>query len=521
MRYIDFINNFIKYTFLSFITFYVFAKSINYTNFSKRNICIVSLASIFLGVLSSFLIFLLSSYLAIFILLLLTSIICSYITQTKYETAFTITFIALAISLACYMISLLFASMLAKIPFIKLSNKNPIILIYCIIICSIIIHFFFKIKRFSKGFSFFKYKEKLYTFTIVGLILSGNLIILFPLLKNTFEPVLQRISVIGIFLIISGTYIWIKRNITLDYKSKMKDREIEFLKADLDNEKKEKAKILEENKSIAEINHKYSRRIEALERSFKKLANLYVTSNHIESSDNFSNSNTSKSPTISNTYNTEFSKELSDFSKLLDKLSSEFATETTFLKYKKDLPKTNVAGVDSLFELMKSEAYKQNITLDLKVNCSVRHLVENFISESQLATLIGDHIKDAIIAINFSNNSHREICAVFEIVDNCYQFTIFDSGISFEPSTLAKLGLETVTTHKDTGGSGFGFFTTFKTLNNCKASLIIKEIDFRNSNFNKSITFSFDCKSQYIICTNRIDEIKKLDTNNRIIFKDI
>ena len=153
----------------------------------------------------------------------------------------------------------------------------------------------------------------------------------------------------------------------------MKDREIDFLKADLDNEKNEKAKILEENKSIAEINHKYSRRIEALERSFKKLANLYVTSSN--TINNPDNSTDYISSNISNTCNNEFSKELLDFNNLLDKLSTEFATETTFLKYKKDLPKTNVAGVDSLFELMKSEAYKQNITLDLKVNCSVRHLV--------------------------------------------------------------------------------------------------------------------------------------------------
>ena len=518
---LNFINRFVKYTFLSLITFYIFSKSIDYNNFSKSKIIIIFLASILIGFFYAFFIDFFSSIFLIFIVILFISIILSFITKYSFEYTFIVTFISISLSFILYLISLLITMMIVTIPSIKLDLQNPLIFLIFASLESFFVYKLFKINRFSKGFSFLKNINIVNTLSISGLILVGNIIILFAMLKNDQSFLTWNIGIICFALLILGIYLWIKRNITQDYKSKMKDREIEFLKADLDNEKKEKAKILEENKSIAEINHKYSRRIEALERSFKKLANLYVTSNPIENSDNSSNSNTSKNPTISHTYNTEFSKELSDFSNLLDKLSTEFATETTFLKYKKDLPKTNVAGVDSLFELMKSEAYKQNITLDLKVNCSVRHLVENFVSESQLATLIGDHIKDAIIAINFSNNSHREICAVFEIVDNCYQFTIFDSGISFEPSTLAKLGLETVTTHKDTGGSGFGFFTTFKTLNDCKASLIIKEIDFKNSNFSKSITFSFDGKSQYIICTNRIDEIKKLDTNNRIIFKNI
>lgn len=52
---------------------------------------------------------------------------------------------------------------------------------------------------------------------------------------------------------------------------------------------------------------------------------------------------------------------------------------------------------------------------------------------------------------------------------------IYDSGIEFELETLKKLGLERITTHKKTGGSGIGFMTTFETLKECKASLIIEE----------------------------------------------
>ena len=46
-----------------------------------------------------------------------------------------------------------------------------------------------------------------------------------------------------------------------------------------------------------------------------------------------------------------------------------------------------------------------------------------------------------------------------------------DNGVDFEVDTLAKLGLERVTTHKDTGGSGIGFMTTFETLKNLMSAL--------------------------------------------------
>ena len=95
------------------------------------------------------------------------------------------------------------------------------------------------------------------------------------------------------------------------------------------------------------------------------------------------------------------------------------------------------------------------------------------------------------------------------IKNNCYEFCICDTGIEFQIETLLKLGLEPVTTHKETGGTGIGFISTFETLKKCNASLIIDEKhEESNNDYTKSVTIKFDGKSQYIIKSYRADKIK-------------
>lgn len=274
----------------------------------------------------------------------------------------------------------------------------------------------------------------------------------------------------------------------------MKNRKIENLEKELKDKEKVNAELTEEIKNLTIINHKYNSRIKAAKQEIEKLAFAFKNSS-----------------------NTEFSDELSEVTKLVNDLSAEYSDKVNnVLKYSKPLPKTNVKGVDSILEHMKLEAAKNNIDFDLKVNCSVKHLIEKYISSSDLETLIGDHIKDAIIAVNHSNTTPRSICVIFDIVDNCYRFSVYDSGIDFEIDTLINLGLDAVTTHKDEGGTGIGFMTTFETLNKCKASLIIDEINFKNSNFSKSVNIVFDKKHEYIVRSSRIEEIKKYNKDNRI-----
>lgn len=498
MYTLSIINNFIKYFFLIIISFYVFFRSTNNFNFFKEyflmNFSFSLLLSFFHLILSIYF----PNFLTIFMLIAFISIIVKRITGCGLFRAFFIATISFSIALASFIFSIFVSSMVMKLPFINLADNNPIILIFACILESFLIVRFFNIKRFSKGLSFLNYLSNINNSFILGLLLSINLFILYCLLNPQSPYIIWNIGLIAFALIIIASYIWIKRSITLDYRERMRNREIDMLKEELETEKEKNIKLNEELNELAKINHKYSSRIKASEESVKKLAYMF-----------------------SKTNNTEFSDELSDITKLIGDLSSQYSSEiASKLRYAKKLPSTNVKGVDIILSHMQKEALDNNIDFELKINCSVNHLIEKYIPQGKLETLLGDHIKDAIIAINSGNNKLRKIYVIFDIIDNCYQISFYDSGIDFEINTLINLGLEAITTHKDTGGNGFGFLTTFQTLKECKASLIIEEINFKNSNFSKCIHILFDNNSRYVIKTNRLEDFKKYNISDRIILED-
>ena len=66
-----------------------------------------------------------------------------------------------------------------------------------------------------------------------------------------------------------------------------------------------------------------------------------------------------------------------------------------------------------------------------------------------------------------------------------------------------------------TGGTGIGFMTTFETLKECKASLIIEE--YNKQEYTKAVIIKFDDKNEYRIHSYRVEEIKNKTQNNRII----
>ncbi|MCL2860031.1 MAG: hypothetical protein FWF46_05660 [Oscillospiraceae bacterium] len=60
--------------------------------------------------------------------------------------------------------------------------------------------------------------------------------------------------------------------------------------------------------------------------------------------------------------------------------------------------------------------------------------------------------------------------------------------------------------------------TTFETLNEAKASLIIEEKNLEKPTYTKTIIFRFDGKNEYVISSYRIDEISNLCEDDRIKF---
>lgn len=219
--------------------------------------------------------------------------------------------------------------------------------------------------------------------------------------------------------------------------------------------------------------------------------------------------------------NMETAEELGVLDRIQD-LTKEYSQKLEAMKSLTTLPLTEIPEIDDMFKYMQTECDKNKIEFRLKIVGDMFYLINHIIPKNKLATMIGDHIRDAIIAINFSKATDREIFVILGMKDKKYELCIYDTGIEFEIDTLLKLGLEQVTTHKDTGGSGIGFITTFETLNETKASLIIKEVSSLEENhYTKAVIIRFDNKHQYKICSYRAKEIKEKNKDRKIIIEDI
>jgi len=344
----------------------------------------------------------------------------------------------------------------------------------------------FKIKRFKNGFNFLKNENINKRLAIATCIVFGVIVILFAFFERENNRLQQNLIFIGSLIIIATIYEVIRKLITEHYKKHMRDRTIEMQKREIDEHLDTLEHVKAENIRLASIIHKYNSRISALERSVTQaMSNM----------------------------NTEFAGELSVMLDETKSLAGELEEQT---KRNVNVPSTGIYGIDNMFKFMYDECINNDINFSLKITDNINYLVENVVKKEKLETLIGDHIKDAIIAINSGSPEYKSILCILGIVRDSYEFSVYDTGIDFEIDTLLKLGVEQVTTHKDNGGSGIGFMTTFETMKECGASLVIEEYDKKTTHYTKSVTIRFDGKNEYRIYSYRHKEIKKASKDKRI-----
>lgn len=499
MEAINIINTIARVSYINIATYVVFIKLIHYQKTNYMQMSLIIIMSIAEATIGKFLISQIEVLPAMLVIYSLQSFIASKLTNRKFQYSIAVTYIALAIVYLTYAISIILTGILTRMMLPNIPSNNPIILFIIVIIESIILFSFFKIRRLKNGLSFLQNTEKVNNIGFAGFALIGVAMLIYSTLGTRKYT---TYIFIGIIIECICLAIWISKKITKYYKQKLKEQTIEALESEINEKNKKIDKILEENNKIATINHKYSNRIQALEKfSYKIVSN----------------------PKIVETMKTEFGEDFAIFQKQIEKLSEEFSNETSkIVEQETKLEKTGIFGIDNLLEYMSEEAKKDNIKFNLKINGNINYMIEKVIEQSKLETLLGDHIKDAIIAVRSSNNTYRSILTTIGIIDNCYEICIYDTGIEFEIETLLKLGLETITTHKDTGGTGIGFMTTFETLKSTKASLIIEEKHpMNNTDYTKAIVIRFDGKNEYKIRSYRAEEIIKQKKDNRIIVQNI
>ena len=409
-------------------------------------------------------------------------------TKDKRKSIITSGIISNVIVYVVFLISLLIELIPKQI--LKINNQT-IDMILTLLLEIILLSFFINMKRIRKGISFLKDPMENEYLCIIMMSISSVIIFAYCMFGSSDEYWVNNtfFVILTLFIIM---IVLIQKTLTLYYKQKLLAQNIEDYKAEIASKDAEIKSLSEEKYKISKLNHEFYNRQKALIHKVEEITNM----------------------------NTEAAEEL-DLSKQINDLTKEYTDKAKEIKTLDKLPSTGITEIDDMFKYMQSECKSKNIQFNLQINGNIYHMINNKIAQNKLVTMIGDHLRDAIIAIEFSENSFKSILAILGENNGIYEFCVFDTGIEFKIDTLLKLGLEPATTHKDSGGTGIGFMTTFKTMSETKASLIINEMhEMNNTDYTKSITIRFDGKNEYRIKSYRSDEIKKKLKDNRIIIEN-
>lgn len=342
-----------------------------------------------------------------------------------------------------------------------------------------------KIKRLRSGLQFLNNKNNIG----VGLFISG-FVLIFSCIGTQEKYVsygVLSVLYIGICISFLGLFLWIRKSITEHYRKKLQAKADEHYQNTLSEKEQQIEQLNNSNAFLSKIVHRDNHIISSLQHTITKYK---VCDNPSEKE-----------------------KLMNEILTLAQERSDLIVKEQANTKV---LPTTGISLIDGALSNMYIKATAHHIDFNLIINQDIHYLVNNLITQTDLETLLCDHIKDAIIAINSGEVIKGKILVTITMNDDIYEISIKDNGVDFEVDTLAKLGLERVTTHKDIGGSGIGFMTTFETLKKSNASLIITEYKTKTP-FSKSITFRFDGLNAFIINSYRADSLKQSINRDDIV----
>lgn len=483
------IDMLIKHISLYLSIFICYFKIIDYPKFNISKKLIVAILIITTTIIQLCLQTTIPKFYRMFLVYTLYIIVLGKLTNTKFTKSAIIASISIAIS---YAFSIISALIIAEILFILYKSNvelsNPYVILIISILAIILTYSLFRIKKFKHGFPFIKNKNISEMFDIIIILIAMIIIIAYFMIGflNSYPP---KYIIYALLLFSFLSIVIIQKVFVVYHKQKLQTQALKDYENELSETKQKLETAIEEKQKLVKSNHEFYHRQQALNKKLDDLIKLQTISD-----------------------NTEFAEEFSNIQDRIQKLSNEYSNKTRTIP---KLVKTNIEELDDMLSYMQSECEQNNIEFVLKIDCDINHIIENFITKSQLETLLGDLIRNAIIAINHSSTEYRSILVVFGIKDDSYELCIFDSGIPFEINTLLNLGLQPASTHTNEGGTGIGFITTFETINSCNASFIINENT--NSNYSKSMEIKFDNKHEYIIISDRKEKINELNQSNRKI----
>ena len=477
----------LKYFIIVFCSLYLFIKIMNYSEISFVKVLLSVFLSASLTLLNIFDNAVLPLMVKNMTALVVMIVFIGVVGKIKIEILIPASIISYGVSSGLYFVS-------SAIPFfiVKYIFHAEMILITEILIFVVnfaLIFLIFRIKRLRNGFIFLQEEES----GGAGVIISGIILLLFtgpilPDISNLIMSLIISVAAICIMVII----FWWRSRITRLYRESLREKELQDTKEALSLKEKEYEELMKQHNVLASTVHRDNKLLPALIDSVKRFAELYGTTHE------------------------ECAELLTMLTNMMDERMG--AIEDSQREYK-ELPLTGVPLIDSTLNFMYKKAAGRHVEFDLILTASVKFMVEKVINESMLQTIIADFIENAIIAT--SPCDYKNILVTIGIVDQCYELSIKDSGIAFEPETLFKLGLEKTTTHANNGGSGIGLKTVFEILAQTEASLLITEYFEQPHNFSKCITVRFDNKRHYTIESHRANDLQAQCTREDCAIRDL
>lgn len=477
---------FVKTYLTNIYMYYSFCKMTKH-NIKNKKIYKFIVLNIIITILCTYVEYKINTTQSIVFIYLIFSIVLANITKNKIGYSLIVSVISYAICT----IAMIISAIVNFIPYNLLYKNNYYLNTLSVVgVQFIIIYGFFKIKRFSNGFGFLNRKlNKDITDTIVSFVCVTFMVVIAVMstLYQGYKTATQDLFILLGLLAIT-MFIMIQRTLTTHYKQTQLLKTLDEYKAEIDEKNKEIERLSNEKYNTSRIRHEFYNRQKALELMVKQTIGDSKTEVGEIGSENIL--------------------------KVIENLSEEYSKECDKVKQLPELKKTGIFEIDSMFKYMQNECANNNISFKLRVIGEIYPLVNNIIPKDRLETLIGDHIRDSINAINNEGVENREILVLLGKKDKKYELSIHDTGIEFEIDTLLKLGAMRVTTCENKGGTGIGFMTTFETLKQTGASLIIIENEPSYKRYyTKSVTIRFDGKQQYKVVSYRAKEIEK--TNDR------
>lgn len=413
--------------------------------------------------------------------LIFIELITTILTESP-KIAFLFSTIAFGTSYALWALSSLFITILVSPICITLFPiDTSISAIFVGILNHILIGQLFKIKRFKQGMPF------LFNTTTINIaILTCTVFISFLIFEpqlNTTRPL--KTTIFFALIILPFILIhWWQAQITKSYKQAVINRELESLRMELAEKEKQLAELSTRNEELGRLIHKDNKRIPAMEHAVSEFL-------------------------IMDLDNKELVIEKGNALLLeIQKLSSDrnnMVTEIYARKYKHH--ETGITELDTMLNYMEKRAYGEHIKLSIQTAINMHDFVPNTISAEDLSHVLSDLLENAIIASK--HHATPIIQLQFYQTGKDFIIEIADNGIAFEAASLTNFGLEAMTTHADTGGSGIGLMDIWKIKEKYRASLHISEYE-TNAPYTKKIALIFNKKNRYTISTTRKEELTAL-----------